>query len=116
MEHNSAVGEATVECNGKQSDECDKVSKNECNNECGVDARSQSAPNTPTKSLSLDLALRKGHRVNFPEDNMIVSGYFEAPDPYHFGMNYIRIRLIIIITISVIKLTAVHSLVNYERN
>lgn len=50
--------------------------------------RSASAPSTPTSQSPKILAegrSGKGHRVNFPEDNQIVTGYFEAPNPWNYN-------------------------------
>jgi hypothetical protein len=60
------------------------------------ECRSVSAPTSPTQEsrilgcLNTRIGQRKGHhRVNFPEDNCIVTGYFEAPDPYQYGIENI---------------------------
>lgn len=45
--------------------------------------RSVSAPTTPTSNPSrLLFHNRKKLRVRFPEDNRIVTDYFEAPNPF----------------------------------
>ncbi|CAG2104437.1 unnamed protein product [Medioppia subpectinata] len=55
--------------------------------------KSQSAPTTPTsqsRPLSANMGcLNRGHqrghhRVQFPEDHQIVTGYFDAPNPYQY--------------------------------
>ncbi|XP_054154399.1 protein phosphatase 1 regulatory subunit 37-like [Oppia nitens] len=64
----------------------------DCNDYRDTDetVRSTSAPTSPTQqSRQISGCLTRGqgkghHRVQFPEDNCIVTGYFEAPDPYQY--------------------------------
>lgn len=62
--------------------------------------KSSSAPSTPTSELSSSLPNRPGlgntfstsfnaksRKVNFPSDDLMVTGYSEPPDPWiHIGM------------------------------
>lgn len=57
--------------------------------------KSASAPTTPTETgrlvghgAAMASALKrrsKGHRVNFPTDDCIVTGYVEPPNPWNNG-------------------------------
>ena len=95
-------------------------------NQCGEDResnsestfKSASAPTTPTSQtrqmgLLSRSHMRGQHRVNFPEDSCIVTGYFEAPNPYQYGMclkiEPLLITLITIFTLIVIHLTLLSS-------
>jgi len=64
--------------------------------ECSSAESTASADNMPAShnvvahirmnSFGTDITNRKSHRsVKFPDDNQIVTGYHEAPDPYRYG-------------------------------
>ena len=71
-----------------------------CNDDRALESSSESAfksvsaPTSPTSQSRQMGCLTRGHgkghhRVNFPEDNQIVTGYFEAPNPYQYGIDLI---------------------------
>lgn len=57
--------------------------------DCSINSaieRSASAPSSPNEKSSVLGQIGTSRRVTFPEDEKIVTGYFEAPDPWGEGL------------------------------